>query len=87
MPAGAPVRVHEGESCPDMPNQVSLSDVPRMTVDEAKKLSDNGDVIFLDVRKPEYYQKQRISGAISIPLKGPAVRYWELPRDRDIIIY
>jgi rhodanese-related sulfurtransferase len=70
-----------------MPNNVSPSDIPRITVEEAKRLYDGGDTIFLDVRKPEHYRKLRVNGAISIPLKGPASRYWELPREKDIVIY
>ncbi len=70
-----------------MLNQVRLADVPRLSADEAKELMDRGTALFVDVRKHDYFQRVRIAGAISVPLRGPADRYWQLPRDRDIIIY
>ncbi len=70
-----------------MLNQIRLADVPRISADEAKKLMDSGEAIFVDVRKPDYFERLRIAGAISVPIRGPAARFWELPHDRDIIIY
>lgn len=70
-----------------MLKQISLAEVPRIKVEEAKRLADSRDVLFVDVRKPDYFARIRIEGALSIPLRGPAARYWELPTDRDIIVY
>ena len=69
-----------------MLGQITLGEVPRISAEEAKAFADSGDAIFVDVRKPEYYQRLRIDGATSIPLKGPADRFWQLPRDRVVII-
>lgn len=70
-----------------MLNGVAASDVPRISADEAASKAISDCTVFVDVRKTEYYDRLRIAGAISVPLKGPADRYWELPRDCDVILY
>ena len=70
-----------------MINQLRLADVPRISVEEARDLMESGNALFVDVRKREHYDRLRIPGAISIPIKGPADRYWSLPRDKDIVVY
>lgn len=70
-----------------MLNSVAASDVQRLSAEEAARRASIDCTVFVDVRKPEYYEKLRIAGAVSVPLKGPADRYWELPRDCDVILY
>ena len=70
-----------------MINQLKLADVPRIPADDAKALMDAGSALFVDVRKDDYYDRLHIAGAVSVPLRGPAARFWELPHDRDIIVY
>jgi rhodanese-related sulfurtransferase len=58
-----------------------------ISAEDAKRMYDSGNTIFVDVRKPDYFHRLRVAGAISIPLKGSAERYFQLPRDRDIVVY
>jgi molybdopterin/thiamine biosynthesis adenylyltransferase/rhodanese-related sulfurtransferase len=53
---------------------------------ELKKRMDAGEKIFvLDVREPNEYQINRISGSTLIPLGEVPRRYQELPRDVEIV--
>lgn len=61
--------------------------VQMLSVEEARELFDNNSALFVDVRKPEFYERVRIPGAVSIPMKGPAERFWTLPDDRPAVIY
>jgi rhodanese-related sulfurtransferase len=64
------------------------SKVPRITVEELKKLMDEGQVVVVDVRNADAYNSGHIKGAINLPLdKIQAGKYDELPRDKRIITY
>jgi adenylyltransferase/sulfurtransferase len=53
---------------------------------ELKKKLDAGETpLILDVREPNEYQINRISGSTLIPLGELPRRYQELPRDREIV--
>jgi adenylyltransferase/sulfurtransferase len=54
-------------------------------VDLKKKLDAGETPFILDVREPNEYQINRISGSTLIPLGELPRRYQELPRDREII--
>jgi len=43
--------------------------------------------LFVDVRSPEAFQKERIAGAINIPMNEAGIRADKLPRDRAIVLY
>lgn len=45
------------------------------------------DVVLLDVRSPEEYERGHIDGALNIPLPELRSRLDELPADRDIWVY
>jgi len=47
----------------------------------------NEEVIVVDVRPPEEYQKAHIPGAISIPLSELKNKLSDLPQDRQIVAY
>lgn len=51
-----------------------------------KRVQDN-DVIVLDVRPLEEYEKGHIPGALSIPLSQLKKRLGEIPQDREVIAY
>lgn len=57
-----------------------------ITVDEAYQKSQAG-AFMLDVRQPEEWQEQHISGATLIPLDYLADNLDQLPRDQEIVIY
>jgi adenylyltransferase/sulfurtransferase len=50
------------------------------------RLERGDDVLVVDVREPNEYQINRISGSVLIPLGELPRRHAELPRDRDIVM-
>ena len=64
----------------------SDAEVPRITVEDAKKGFDNGSVVFVDARAPEIYAAEHIKGAVII--KGATDdRFDSLPKGKKIIVY
>ena len=63
------------------------ANAPLVTVDEAKQLFGQPNVVFVDARVADEYKKFHIKGAISMPNTEVAQRFQELPRDKDLIIY
>lgn len=62
------------------------SEVPRVTIDEAKKSFDDGSAIFVDSRSADVYKQEHIKGAIII--EGTAEnRFDSLPKGKKIIVY
>lgn len=62
------------------------SEVPRVTIDEAKKSFDNGSAIFVDSRSIDAFKQERIKGAVFI--EGTAEnRFDSLPKGKKIIVY
>lgn len=62
-------------------------EVPRVSLEEAKSALDAGLAIFVDVRSPESYNKEHISGAINIPNWEIEARMGELDKQEWIITY
>jgi rhodanese-related sulfurtransferase len=68
--------------------QSAESQVPRITVEELKKLMDEKKVVVVDVRSIDAYNSGHIKGSINVPLdKIAAGEYKDLPRDKRIITY
>jgi rhodanese-related sulfurtransferase len=68
--------------------QSEESKVPRITVEELKKLMADGQVVVLDVRNADAYNIEHIKGSISLPLdKISAGEYKNLPHDKRIVAY
>jgi len=64
------------------------SDAPRISLEELKQKLDAGaELVIVDVRSKEDFDKGHIPGAVSIPWKEIETRYTELPRDKEIITY
>lgn len=63
------------------------ANLPMVTVDEARQLLGQPNVVFVDARVADEYKRQHIKGAISMPNTEVAQRVAELPRDKDLIIY
>jgi rhodanese-related sulfurtransferase len=76
-------------SAPQPPAAQSAgSQVPRITVEELKKLMAEKQVVVVDVRSPDAYNNGHIKGSINLPLdKIQAGDYKDLPRDKRIITY
>ncbi len=58
-----------------------------ITVEQGKKMIDEGEVFILDVRTVEEYDAGHINGSILIPLTDLEKRLNEIPRDRKILVY
>ena len=62
-------------------------DAPRISLEDAKKDFDKGNVVFIDTRGEESYKVEHIKGSLNIPLNSVEARYKELPKDKKIIAY
>lgn len=62
--------------------------MPRVKVEEAKKLMEDGKAIIIDVRGTSSYQASHLKGSIDYPLaKIEAGDFNGLPKDKRIIAY
>ena len=62
--------------------------MPRIKVDEAKKLVETGKAVLIDVRGTEAYKRGHIKGALDVPLtRLESGDYKGLPKDKRIIAY
>jgi 3-mercaptopyruvate sulfurtransferase SseA len=62
--------------------------IPRVKVDEAKKMIAEGKAIIIDVRGADAYKMSHIKGALDVPLtKLDTGEIKDLPKDKLIIAY
>ena len=61
------------------------SEVPRITLADAKLAFDNNTAVFVDARAPETYKEEHIKGAINIWLGKPDLD--AVPKGKTIIVY
>jgi hypothetical protein len=70
------------------PPQNAEDKIPRVKVDEAKKLIAEGKAIIIDVRGADAYKMSHIKGALDVPLtKLDTGEMKDLPKDKLIIAY
>src|SRR5262245_57882269 len=70
------------------PPQNAEDKIPRVKVDEAKKMIAEGTAIIIDVRGADAYKTSHIKGALDIPLiKLDTGESKDLPKDKLIIAY
>ena len=62
------------------------SDVPRISVGDAKKDVDAGNAVIVDSRASTAYDQEHIAGAINIPF-GTKVDIASIPKGKKIIVY
>ncbi len=60
---------------------------PRITLEEAKKDFDKGNVLFIDTRAQSAYDVEHIKGAINIPVDAMEARLGEIPKEKKVIAY
>ena len=77
--------VNKKETTVQIPQTVS--DVPKITVDELIQLIESDNIVIVDVRDEEEYLEAHIKGAISVPLPAIDTQEWEPPRDKAFILY
>jgi rhodanese-related sulfurtransferase len=71
-------------------NAVAQGDVPRISIQELKKMMDTGaPVTIIDAQPKEVYRAGHIKGAISLPWRSqiPLEDVWNLPKDKPIVTY
>jgi hypothetical protein len=62
------------------------SEVPRISLEEAKKDFDAGTAVFVDSRAEVAFDQEHVKGAINIPV-GTDDKFSSLPKDKKIIVY
>lgn len=62
-------------------------DAPRITLADAKKDFDAGNVVFIDTRGADSYKSEHIKGAINIPANELQSNLKKIPANKKIIAY
>ena len=68
-------------------HQVSNDSIPRIKTAELEELMKQGNVVVVDVRNKDMYDRGHIRGAKLIPLNEVGERTKELPRNKKIVTY
>ena len=68
-----------------MPTQVPGEPYQRISVDEASKMYDSSDTVFIDVRREDEYNNGHIKDALLILVDDILSRIGELPEDKKLI--
>ncbi len=77
---------HKNDIIYDKLVSVPMTEISSYTL--LRKMANNDkDFIILDVRNKASYELGHIKEAISMPLEKISLRYKELPKDKDIIVY
>lgn len=76
-----------GNSLPPYRAYESDADVPRISVEEAKKDVDAGIAVMVDSRPEFAYKHERIADSINIVWGSPEEKYGVLPKGKKIIVY
>jgi len=63
------------------------TEVPRISVEEAKKDVDAGIALIVDSRGEPAYKAERIAGSINIAFGSGADKFSTLPQGKKIIVY
>jgi len=66
---------------------LTVKDVQRITLADAKALLDSGTAVLVDARSAKAYNSEHAAGAISLPQEEVVARFSELPADKVIIFY
>lgn len=64
----------------------SEADVPRITIEDAKKAFDDGKAVFVDSRGLDAYRQEHITGAVVIDDTAED-KFDKLPKGKKIIVY
>lgn len=68
------------------PKYLSDSEVPRISLADAKKAFDESGAVFVDARPAVTYKEAHIKGAVNIPL-GSTDNFDSLPKGKKIVVY
>src|SRR5689334_16063222 len=76
-----PVAAAPAQSTPTA-SPTPVDDAPRITLEEAKKLYDDGKAFVVDARPEEAYKQEHIKGAVNITSGSLDARLKDLPKDK-----
>lgn len=62
-------------------------EVPRISIEEARKAFDDKSVVIIDARSPEIFKAEHIKGAINIPIGSSESEFDKLPKGKMFIVY
>ena len=89
--AAPPVRIDAAKTVDSSAEKTDshghTDDAPRITLADAKKDFDAGNVVFVDTRAESAYKSEHIKGAINMPMEAVELRYKEIPTGKKIIAY
>lgn len=74
-------------AAPKVDEHGHADDAPRISLADAKKDFDAGNVVFVDTRAATSYKQEHIKGALNIPMEAVEMRYKEIPAGKKIIAY
>lgn len=63
------------------------SEVPRISLEDAKKGFDDASVVIVDARAVDIYKQDHIKGALNIPIGSASSEFDKLPKGKKIIVY
>ncbi len=87
-PSSASATAQQTPAAQNAAAQSPESKIPRIPVEELKKLMTENKVVVVDVRSIDAYNSGHIKGSISLPLdKIQSGDFKSLPRDKRIITY
>jgi rhodanese-related sulfurtransferase len=70
--------------------QAMAQDVPRISIQELKKMMDSGKTVtIIDAQPKDVYKDGHIKGAISLPWRSqiPLEDVWNIPKDKPVVTY
>jgi len=70
-----------------VPTKYTAFEVPRVSVEDAKRVVDEGKAIFIDVRSQESYGESHIPNAVNVPLDGGSNYSVDAPHDALLFLY
>jgi hypothetical protein len=86
--AGGPGPDHAARAYPQYAQQQATSPLRFLSVVTLKQRLEAGErPAIIDVRTPEEYLRQRIAGAVNIPLDQIDKRLDEIPRQGTVVLY
>jgi len=74
-------------SLPAYSEYKAATDVPRISVEDAKKEFDAGVAVIVDSRGEQAYAQEHITGSINIPGGSAEEKFAALPKDKKIFVY
>ncbi len=81
------VKTRENTTAASTPQNPPSDNAPRISLADAKKDFDAGNVVFVDTRAESSYKQEHIKGAINVSMETVEMRYKELPKGKKIIAY